>query len=555
MKMIKISQAIKNTKRFTHILTILSKNGFDDILKKLEEQGDFQIPVFNKKENHSLNKNQRLRYTIEELGSTYIKLAQILSTRPDLISLDLAKEFEKLQDNVTPIDIKDISPIFKKEFGKELNEIFIEPLELLATASIGQVYKGKLLNGEKVVVKVLKPNITEIIKDDLEILKQLAFLFDDYFQEYGVSSIYNIIKEFENSITSELNFKLETANIIRFTEIFKSDKRIKVPKVYKEYSSSKIITMEFIQGIKVSKIEQLKKENINTKDVAKNGFALLCEQIFEHRFFHADPHPGNIFVTEDHKISFIDFGMMGTITKEEQKVLIELISNISAKESEKVSLSILNMTNHPDNINQSDFIRDMSVIINGYMYSDLKDINIKDLFHDVTIVIAKYKISFQNSYYLFFKSLSTIEGVGRMLDPEFNAVENIKPIVLKFYKNQFSIKNLLAKIKELPQEMIEFLDYTPKDLKTIFKLMKEGKFKVELEHVGLQKMEESIEKSFNRLTVSIIIASTLIGSSLLLLAKTPPLIYDIPLFGIAGFSTAVVMGLILAYSIYKGGKL
>jgi ubiquinone biosynthesis protein len=213
------------------------------------------------------------------------------------------------------------------------------------------------------------------------------------------------------------------------------------------------------------------------------------------------------------------------------------------------------MTNHPDNINQSDFIRDMSVIINGYMYSDLKDINIKDLFHDVTIVIAKYKISFQNSYYLFFKSLSTIEGVGRMLDPEFNAVENIKPIVLKFYKTQFSIKNLLAKIKELPQEMIEFLDYTPKDLKTIFKLMKEGKFKVELEHVGLQKMEESIEKSFNRLTVSIIIASTLIGSSLLLLAKTPPLIYDIPLFGIAGFSTAVVMGLILAYSIYKGGKL
>ena len=553
--MIKISQAIKNTKRFTHILTILSKNGFDDILKKLEEQGDFQIPVFNKKENHSLNKNQRLRYTIEELGSTYIKLAQILSTTPDLISLDLAKEFEKLQDNVTPIDIKDISPIFKKEFGKELNEIFIEPLELLATASIGQVYKGKLLNGEKVVVKVLKPNITEIIKDDLKILKQLAFLFDDYFQEYGVSSIYNIIKEFENSITSELNFKLETANIIRFTEIFKSDKRIKVPKVYKEYSSSKIITMEFIQGIKVSKIEQLKKENINTKDVAKNGFALLCEQIFEHRFFHADPHPGNIFVTEDHKNALVDFGMMGTITKEEHKVLIELISNISAKESEKVSLSILNMTNHPDNINQSDFIRDMSVIINGYMYSDLKDINIKDLFHDVTIVIAKYKISFQNSYYLFFKSLSTIEGVGRMLDPEFNAVENIKPIVLKFYKNQFSIKNLLAKIKELPQEMIEFLDYTPKDLKTIFKLMKEGKFKVELEHVGLQKMEESIEKSFNRLTVSIIIASTLIGSSLLLLAKTPPLIYDIPLFGIAGFSTAVVMGLILAYSIYKGGKL
>jgi ubiquinone biosynthesis protein len=553
--MIKISQAINNTKRFTQILSILSKNGFDDILRKLEKQGDFQIPVFHSKNNYSLSKNQRIRYTIEELGSTYIKLAQMLSTRPDLISLELAQEFEKLQDKVTPVDIKFITPIFKEEFGKELNEIFAQPLKLLATASIGQVYKGKLLSGEEVVVKVLKPNIKEIIKDDLEILKQLAFLFDDYFKNYGIHSIYTIVKEFENSIKNELNFKLEAMNINRFNSFFQNDKRIKVPKVYKEYSSSKIITMDFIEGIKVSKIEQLKQQNIDTKNVAKNGFALLCEQIFQNRFFHADPHPGNILVTDNNKISFIDFGMMGTITKEEQKVLIELISNISSKDTEKVCLSILNMTNHPFELETNEFVKDMSVIINGYMYSDLKDINIKDLFNDVTIVIAKYNISFKNSYYLFFKSLSTIEGVGRMLDPDFNAVKNIKPIVIKFYKNQFSTKNLFEKIKKLPKEMIEFLDYTPKDLKEIFKLMKNGKFKVELEHAGLQKMEESIEKSFNRLTVSIIIASTLIGSSLLLLAKTPPLLYDIPLFGIAGFITAVIMGFILAYSIYKGGRL
>jgi ubiquinone biosynthesis protein len=555
MKMIKISQAIKNTKRFTQILSILSKNGFDDILRKLENKGEFSLPIFRSNKNQHLNKNQRIRYTVEELGSTYIKLAQMLSTRPDLISLDLAQEFEKLQDNVTPVDIKLITPIFKEEFGKELEEIFAEPLELLATASIGQVYKGKLLNGEEVVVKVLKPYVKEIIQDDLEILKQLAFFFDEYFKKYGIHSVYSIVQEFENSIKNELNFKLEAMNIKRFSSFFQNDKRIKVPKVYKEYSSSKIITMEFIKGIKVSKIEQLKKQNIDTKDVAKKGFTLLCEQIFENRFFHADPHPGNIFVTYDNKISFIDFGSMGTITKGDQKVLIELISNISQKDSEKVSLSILDMTNHTVEIETNDFIKDMSIIINSYMYSDLKDINIKDLFHDITTLIAKYKISFKNSYYLFFKSLSTIEGVGRVLDPNFNAVENIKPIVLRFYKNQFSLKNMFGKIKEIPKELVEFLDYTPKDLKEIFKLMREGKFKVELEHRGLHKMEESIEKSFNRLTVSIIIASTLIGSSLLLLAKTPPLIYDIPLFGIAGFSTAVVMGLILAYSIYKGGKL
>ncbi|MCT7555785.1 ABC1 kinase family protein [Aliarcobacter butzleri] len=199
----------------------------------------------------------------------------MLSTRPDLISLDLVEEFEKLQDKVTPIDIKDIIPIFQEEFGKELEEIFSEPLELLATASIGQVYKGKLLNGNEVVVKVLKPNIQIIIHDDLEILKQLAFLFDEYFKEYGISSIYNIIQEFEKSIKNELNFKLETMNIIRFGELFKNDERIKVPKVYKEYSSHKIITMEFIKGIKVSKVDQLKQHNIEITHVAKNGLFTL----------------------------------------------------------------------------------------------------------------------------------------------------------------------------------------------------------------------------------------------------------------------------------------
>lgn len=197
----------------------------------------------------------------------------------------------------------------------------------------------------------------------------------------------------------------------------------------------------------------------------------------------------------------------------------------------------------------------MSRIINMYMYADLKDINIKELFSDMTNLISKYGISFQNDYYLFFKAIVTIEGVGRNLDSNFNAIEHIKPIVLNFYKEQFSIKNIFKKVQDLPKEIIDFLNYTPSDLKDIFKQMKRGKFKVELEHIGLQKMEESIEKSFNRLTVAIIIASTLIGSSLLLHAKTPPLIYDVPVFGIAGFSVASIMGLVLAYSIYKGGKL
>ena len=553
--MVKISQTIGNIKRVNEIITILSKNGFDDIIKKINFEGSFTLPVFKYINKDNLTKSQRVKKTVEELGSTFIKLAQMLSTRPDLISLELVHEFEKLQDNVTPVDTDKISPIFKEEFDKKQDEIFIKPLELIATASIGQVYRGTLLNGDEVVVKVLKPNIKEIIKNDIDILKKITSMFDDALTDYGVNSAYEIVKEFENSINNELNFKLEAMNLTRFENLFKDDKRIKVPKLYKEYSTSKIITMEFIDGIKVSDIEQLNQYNIDNKKIAKIGFELLCEQMFKHRYFHADPHPGNILITDDSKVSFIDFGSMGTITKEEQKILLELIYNISKQDEEKASLDILNMTNYPHDIDTNSFIKDMSRVISNYMYSSLQDINIKELFNDMTSLISKYNIYFKNDYYLFFKAIVTIEGVGRNLDPQFNAIENIKPIIMRSYKEQFSIKNIFKKVKELPKEIIDFLNYTPSDLKAIFKQMKDGMFKVELEHIGLQKMEESIEKSFNRLTVAIIIASILIGSSILVYAKIPPLIYGVPLFGFAGFVVAFVMGLVLAYSIYKGGKL
>ena len=259
--MIKISQTIANTKRVSRIITILSKNGFDDIIKMINLEGSFKLPAFESLNKDNLSKSQRIKKTIEELGPTFIKLAQMLSTRPDLISLELVHEFEKLQDSVSPVNIDEITPIIKEEFAKDYNEVFSKPLELLATASIGQVYKGELLNGDEVVVKVLKPKIDEVIKNDLDILKKIASVFDDAFIDYGINSILDIVKEFERSIKNELNFKLEAINLTRFETLFKDDDRIKVPKLYKKYSTNKIITMEFIDGIKVSNVKQLHKNN------------------------------------------------------------------------------------------------------------------------------------------------------------------------------------------------------------------------------------------------------------------------------------------------------
>jgi len=550
-----ISKTISNTKRLTQIITILSRNGFENIVKKINFEARFHVPIFSKIQHTRINQSQRIKKTVEELGPSFIKLAQMLSTRPDLISLELIQEFEKLQDNVFPIDIAEILPIIQEELGKEIDELFAQPLTLLATASIGQVYRTTLKDGNEVVIKILKPHIQTIIYSDLEILKQIASLFDNSFQEYGIYSLLEIVKEFEKSIKNELNFKLEAMNLNRFEMIFKEDKRIKVPKLYKKYTTSKIITMEYIDGIKISNTQKLIEYNINSNKLVELGFELLCEQIFKYRFFHADPHPGNIFVTYDGKISFIDFGIMGSLSQEEHKKMMDLVYHLAKKEAEKASLDILNMTNFPLDIDKDSFVKEMSNIINVYLYQNLKDIKIKELFNDIISIVSKHNIAFRSSYYLLFKSIVTIEGVGTNLNPNFNAMRQITPIISKLYAQQLSFKNILKKMNDFPMVIRDFFDYTPSALKELLEQMKRGHFRVEFEHMGLESMEETIEKSFNRLTVSIIIASTLIGSSLVLLAKTPPLIYKIPLLGIIGFGVASAMGLVLAYSIYKRGRL
>lgn len=553
--MFKFSQTLANTKRVTQIVTILSKNGFENIVKKINFEGNFKLPLFQKIQHDHLNQTQRIKKTVEELGPTFIKLAQMLSTRPDLISLALMHEFEKLQDKVTPVEIEEITPIFKEAFDKEVHELFAKPLTLLATASIGQVYRTQLLTGEEVVVKVLKPHISTIIYNDLEILKQIASLFDGAFKEYGIYSLLEIVKEFEHSIKHELDFKLEAMNLNHFEMMFQEDKRIKVPKLYKAYSNHKIITMEFIEGIKISDRQTLQQYHIDSDRLVELGFELLCEQIFRYRFFHADPHPGNIFVTYDGKISFIDFGIMGSLGQDEHKKMMDLVYHLSKKEPEKAALDILNMTNFPTTIDKNSFVKEMSSLITLYLYQELKEIRIKELFTDMTTLVSKHAIAFQSSYYLLFKALVTIEGVGSNLNPNFNAMKHLTPIIEKLYQEELSLFNILKKLSDLPINVRDFFDYTPSALKELLEQMKRGHFRVEFEHKGLEPMEETIEKSFNRLTVSIVIASTLIGSSLVLLAKTPPLIYEIPLLGIIGFGVACGMGIVLAYSIYKLGRL
>ena len=529
-------------KRTKEIIFVLAKYGFGDIVESL----GFVVP-YKKKPN--LKRSERIRKAIEELGPTFIKLAQLLSLRPDLVPLELAKEFEKLQDNVTPLPFDVMKQVLEEEFERSYTEIFEEEFELLASASIGQVYKAKLRSGDEVAVKILKPDIEEKIYADIAILMRLAKLLRERFLVYGVDLV-KIVEEFAKSIKKELDFNIEALNLKRFSANFRNNPNIKVPKLYEKYSTKRVLTMEFIRGVKISEIEELKKRGYDLKEITKKGFDLICEQIFIHRFFHADPHPGNLMVS-DGKIVFLDFGIMGRLSEEDAKNFVELIYYVIKNQEEKAALYVLKLSKVEGEIDISAFKKEMADIISTYFYSSLKNVELRALIDDMLKVMSRYRIYFKEDNYLLAKALVTMEGIGKRLYPEFNAAEEIKPFILKLYRQTLSPFNLLKRSHELNKAIIEFISNAPNDINEIINKIKTGNLKIEFEHVGLESFEESVEKSFNRLSTAIVIAAILIGSSMLLSSNIPPTIHGISLFGIIGYIFASIIGIILIFTILR----
>jgi len=537
-----LKNSLYELKRTKEIIFVLAKYGFGDLIESIG------IPVPYKK-SPNISRSERIRRAIEELGPTFIKLAQILSLRPDLVPLELAKEFEKLQDNVTPLPFDVMKKVLEEELDRDYKEIFYDDFTLLASASIGQVYKATLRSGEVVAVKILKPGIEEKIYADIAILMRLARMLRERFLIYGIDLV-KIIEEFANSIKKELDFNTEALNLKRFAVNFIDNPNIKVPKFYEKYSTKRVLIMEYIDGIKISDIDKLKKAGVNLEEITKKGFELICEQIFVHRFFHADPHPGNLMVS-DGKIVFLDFGIMGRLSEEDQKNFVEMIYYVIKNQEEKAALYILKLSKVEGEIDISSFKKEMADIIATYFYSSLKNVELKALIDDILRVMSKYKIYFKEDNYLLAKALVTMEGIGKKLYPEFNAAEEITPFIIKIYKQIISPFNILKRSHEFNESILELFTNAPSDINEIISKIKKGDLKIEFEHVGLEEFEESIEKSFNRLSTAIVIAAILIGSSMLLSSGIPPTIKGISLLGILGYIFAIIIGVILIFTILR----
>jgi len=540
-------------KRSRQVITILAKYGLDYFIDK-SKLGLLSRIKRAPKDYNGVSLSKRICLSFEELGPTFVKFGQILSTRPDFLPPAFITELEKLQDEVLPFDSFQAREIIEQELGKPISKLFKEFEEQpIAAASLGQVHKATLPNGKLVAVKIQRPGIKEIIKLDLEILEDLAGFVD---RRLGNSWVYHpklIMGEFRKAIQKEIDFTNEAHHYEKFRINFKEIDYVKIPKIYWDMTTTKVITMELIEGIKISEITKFKyRGDFNQKEVARRSACMILKQIFEDGFFHADPHPANIFVLPPATIAILDVGQVGYVDenmiKNGSKFLLAMID----KDLDQGMRCLEAFGMLEKEFDENQLRQDFTELIDHYVGIPLKDIEIKKLAQDTIDVMVHHNLVLPSNLALMVKALSMAETTARQLDPDFNVVSVGRPFMVKIISKSFSPEKLLKRGNEFVQGSIEFIEKLPQDLTSTLKKLKDGKLKFIFEHRGLEKLTREINRSTKCRSLSIIIASIILGSSLIMQINTGPIIFGYPVQGIIGYILAIFLGLILIISLRSG---
>lgn len=556
-----IGRTYRHLNRYRQILSIFFKFGFGDLIErlKLDQYLEVGLKMISKKErprDSRLTRAQRLRMAVEELGPAYIKLGQILSTRPDLVPADFIEELSKLQDRVPPCPFKELRRIIEAELDGTLEEKFLRLEEApLASASIGQVHRGRLHGGEEVAVKVRRPGIQKLIEVDLEIMLHMATLMERHVAELSPHRPVTIVEEFASTLEKELDFGLEAANMRRFAKDFEDNPAVHIPEVYREFSTAQVLTMEFVEGIKISRVDLIEAAGMDKRLLTVRGADLVLKQVFLNGFFHADPHPGNLFVLPDHVICLLDFGMVGIVDRDTRERFVDLIDSVVNRDEPAMVEALLQLTDwdaYPDTRRMQ---RDVADFLSRYLYRPLREIEIGACLKELIMIAARHRLRIPPDLFLMIKAFATVEGVGRQLDPEFDMVARAKPFLVKVNAERFSPKRIAREAMGMSRMLLKLARQFPKDILDMARVIRQQQLKLTVTHQGLQDMLATHDRISNRISFSIIIAALVIGSALIVISEAPPLIYGISLIGIIGFLAAAIMGIWLLIAILRKGKL
>ena len=543
----------KNIKRYKEILHILIKYGFGFAVEKLNmDHVAYKIPITKPNEElQYMTTGERIRKAFEELGPTYVKLGQILSTRNDIFDQDIIDELSKLRDNVEEFSTDIAREIFVSETKLNIEDVFKEFNEVpIAAASIGQVYEAKLYSGEDVIIKIQRPNIERTIKADLEILQSGASILNDIVKE-NETNFEKILEEFKVQLLRELDYNFEAINAMKFYEIFKDSEEVYIPKIYSEYTTKKVLVMEKIIGVKLSDISKIKKFGWDTDNISKIGVKALFKQVFECGFFHADPHPGNIFVLNSNCISYIDFGMIGIVDKKTFNSLNNIVLAAVQKNADKIIFLLEDMGITKTTVDKDALKLDLLYLLHYYYDVPLDKISLSDILNEIFMFFRKYNIAMPTELTTLAKTVITLEGTARELNPNFTVYSIGQEFIRYYYNNRLNPKALFDSSKDSIEDIYLDLKTIPKQLRVILKNIEKNNIKIHIDDIKAPKLEEQLSDLTTNISLSLVLASLVVGSSLIIASPNIEQNVWIRYLALAGFLVSFVLGLTLVITIFK----
>lgn len=547
-----IKRKYRSATRYNQILRVLVKYGFEDLVQHLEERKRYTflrrfIPKSSLYHASKYSKWEKMRMVCEELGPTFVKFGQILSNRPDLIPFELVLEFEKLQDKVPPMSDKMAKEVVETELKDEVDSLFawFDPRPF-ASASMAQVHKVTLHSGNRVALKIQRPGIKEIIIEDIKVMYTVAEILERRIPSIKTFDPVGLVKNFENSILKELDFINESINAQRFYNNLLADKGFdqyaRAPKIYQKFTTEKVLALEFINGIKIDRIKKLDEKKVDKKVVAKRLSISFFKQIFEYGFFHADPHPGNLLVLPNRHICYLDFGMMGSILPRDIKIFGQLFIAITKKDIKNIidALQLLSNTTSIKNLRGLEF--DVNEFVEKYYVRDVHDNEMSTVLLELKDIIVAHGLKVPTHFYLFARSLVTLEGVLEKLDPEIDQFEMVRPYLSKSVSRKYDPIKIGKKVINSIYEISDYMEVFPRDLKNAIRKINSGQIEVDLTHKGIDPMVHTIRRVTKQVIAAFIMVALIIGSSLFIITEIPPLWRGYSIIGIVGLIITLIVG-------------
>lgn len=550
---------VRDLPRLHEITSVLIRYGWGDVVRMLGishvlERAGRLLHWQTSSEISVLDLPVRIRLALTELGPTFVKLGQVLATRVDVFPPAWITEFEKLHSRVPAVPFEQIKPQLEAALGQPITELFAEfDAEAFAAASIAQVHRATLKDGSRVVVKVRRPDIVAKIEADLRILGHLARLMELEFAEARRYRPTQIVHQLHRSLLRELDMVKEARNIDRFAQNFADDPSVHIPRVHWTLCSETVNVQEELQGIPGTDLAAVRAAGLDLEVLAARGGDAVLKMILLDGYFHADPHPGNVIYLPGNVIGMVDFGMVGRLTEWRRGQIIDFLNALVLKDEEGM-LNVLTLWAGEADIDEEKLAFDISELVFSYDNLSLKDVQIGPLLSEVTALMRDNNLTLPSDLTLLFKALITLEGLGRQLTPEFHMVDHLEPFIRQVYASRYTPNALAKRARHGLREVMDVMLGLPRDLARLFRQARRGNLRIDLDLKRLDHFGHQLDRASNRLTMGLLTASLVVGSSIIMTVQGGPTLFGLPLFGLLGFLIAFLNSLWILYSIWRSDK-